>query len=83
LAYNIVFKKSVKKDLKQISIENAARIFQQIETVLSTMPLKFPFLKGALREFRKFRVGDYRVVYKVIEQDVVIHRIRHRRSVYD
>ncbi|MBW2194882.1 MAG: type II toxin-antitoxin system RelE/ParE family toxin [Deltaproteobacteria bacterium] len=31
---------------------------------------------------RKFRVGDYRVVYSIIGDTALILRIRHRREAY-
>lgn len=41
-------------------------------------------LKGELMGFYKFRVGDYRVIYEVLdnEKTIIIHSIGHRREVY-
>jgi len=30
----------------------------------------------------RFRVGDYRVLFEVEKETIVIYRIRHRREVY-
>jgi len=30
----------------------------------------------------RWRVGDYRIRYDIVDRDVVLHRVRHRREVY-
>ncbi len=40
-------------------------------------------LRRTLKGYWKLRVGDYRVIYKVIETTVLILRIGHRREVYE
>jgi mRNA interferase RelE/StbE len=41
-------------------------------------------LTGDMVGFYKLRVGDYRVVYEILEdeQTLMIHKIGHRREVY-
>ena len=39
-------------------------------------------LRKTLKGYWKLRVGDYRVVFKVIEAEVWILGIKHRKSVY-
>ncbi len=40
-------------------------------------------LRRTLKGYWKLRVGDYRVIYKVIGITVLILRIGHRREVYE
>ncbi len=40
-------------------------------------------LRGTLKGYWKLRVGDYRVVYKIVGAEVWILAILHRRRVYD
>ncbi len=82
MAYNIVYKKSVFRDLKKISKTEANRILNQLEKDLSKKPDSYPILKGQFAGLRKYRVGDYRVVYAIIEKDVLVLRIGHRRDIY-
>jgi mRNA interferase RelE/StbE len=82
LAYNIVFKKSVERDLKNLAKAEAARILQQIEIELSRRPESCPVLKGQFAGLRKYPIGDYRVIYAIAGKDVLILRIGHRREVY-
>ncbi|MDA8130011.1 MAG: type II toxin-antitoxin system RelE/ParE family toxin [Elusimicrobia bacterium] len=59
------------------------RIRKAIEERLILDPLKFGEpLRRSLSGFRKLRVGDYRVIYEVQGQAVVILKIGHRRDVY-
>jgi len=82
LAYNIVYKKSVHRDLRKLSKVEAARILDQIEEALIKRPESNPVLKGQFAGLRKFRVGDYRVIYALLGDDILILRIGHRRDVY-
>jgi len=37
-------------------------------------------LRGSLKGYRKLRVGDYRIVYKVLEKEIHVLGIRHRKD---
>jgi mRNA interferase RelE/StbE len=81
--FKITFKKSVAKDLKQISKDQGKRILDKIETDLSSVPEQFPELKGKFAGLRKYRVGDYRIIFAIIGKDtVLITRIKHRKESY-
>jgi mRNA interferase RelE/StbE len=82
LVYNIIFKKSVERDLKNLAKAEAARILRRIERELSRKPESCPVLKGQFAGLRKYRIGEYRVIYAVTGKDVLILRIGHRREVY-
>jgi len=82
LVYRIVYKKSVHRDLKKLDKHEASNILDQIENDLLGHPTSFPVLKGKFSGLRKYRVGDYRVIYVIIEEDVIILRIGDRKDVY-
>jgi mRNA interferase RelE/StbE len=82
LAYNIIYKKSVSRDLKKLSKAEAGRILDRIEEELSKKADTYPVLKGKFAGLRKFRVGDYRVIYAILGDDILILRIGHRRDTY-
>ncbi|MEE9567521.1 MAG: type II toxin-antitoxin system mRNA interferase toxin, RelE/StbE family, partial [Desulfobacteria bacterium] len=42
----------------------------------------FPLLTGKFAGLRKLRIGDYRVIYTIIEDTALILRISHRREAY-
>ena len=82
MVYNIDYKKSVAKDLKRIGKANAKRILNRIDKELIKNPERFPALTGSFAGMRKFRVGDYRVVFVIIDHDVLVLRIQDRKDVY-
>lgn len=82
MAYNIIYKKSVHRDLKKVSKAEAGRILDKIEEELSKKADSYPVLKGQFAGLRKCRVGDYRVIYVILGNDVLILRIGHRRDIY-
>ena len=82
MGYKIDYKKSVAKDLKRIAKADATRILDKIDAELTKNPQRFPALKGTFAGMRKFRVGDYRVIFVIIDQQVLILRIQDRKDVY-
>jgi mRNA interferase RelE/StbE len=82
LAYNVVYKNSIRRDLKRLSKAEASRILDQIENELAKKPESNPVLKGQFAGLRKYRIGDYRVIYALMGADILILRIGNRRDVY-
>ncbi|NPV04170.1 MAG: type II toxin-antitoxin system RelE/ParE family toxin [Syntrophaceae bacterium] len=82
MAYNIGYKKSVERDLKKLPKAEARRVLDRIEEELSEKADSYPVLKGPFAGLRKFRIGDYRVIYAILGNDVLVLRIGHRKEVY-
>jgi mRNA interferase RelE/StbE len=82
LSYKIAFKKSVARDLKKIDKDQAEKILNKIEQELPEKAETFSILSGRFSGLRKFRVGNYRVIFSIIGDTVLILRISHRREVY-
>ena len=82
MAYNIVYKKSLQRDLKNLSKAEARRGLNQVEEELSKKADTYPVLKGQFAGLRKYRVGDYRVIYAILGDEVLVLRIGHRKEVY-
>jgi mRNA interferase RelE/StbE len=80
LSYKIAFKKSVARDLKKIDRDPADRTLRKIEDELPEKAETFPVLTGKFSGLRKFRVGDYRVIFFIIGDTALILRIGHRRE---
>jgi mRNA interferase RelE/StbE len=72
----------VGRDLKKLGRAQARHILDEIESKLAADADSHPALKGPFAGMRKFRVGDYRVIYCIIDSDVVILRIAHRKEAY-
>jgi len=82
LDYKITYKKSVIRDLKKINKADLKKLTGKIEKELSTKPESSPALKGEFAGLRKLRVGNYRVIYAILDKEVLILRIGHRKEVY-
>ena len=82
MAYNIVCKESVQRDLKKLPKAEAHRVLNQVEEELSENADTHPVLKGQFAGLRKYRIGDYRVIYAILGADVLVLRIGHRKDVY-
>ena len=82
MAYNVVYKKSIHRDLKKLSKAEGSRILDQIEHELTKKPESYPVLKGQFAGLRKYRIGDYRVIYTLVGTDILVLRIGNRRDVY-
>ncbi|CAB1061098.1 hypothetical protein D1BOALGB6SA_5869 [Olavius sp. associated proteobacterium Delta 1] len=82
MSCKIAFKKSVARDLKKIDNDQVDRILIKIETELPEKAEEFPTISGKFSGLRKFRVGDYRVIYSIIGDTALILRISHRREAY-
>jgi mRNA interferase RelE/StbE len=82
LAYKILYKKFVQRDLKKLGKPEAQRILNQLEAELSKKPESYPMLKGEFAGLRRYRAGDYCIIYALMDENVVVLRIGHRRDVY-
>ena len=82
MSFNVKFKKSVARDLKRIDKNQTERILGKIDEELPDKAESFPVLSGKFSGLRKFRVGDYRVIYSIIGDTALILRISHRREAY-
>jgi len=83
LAFDITYKKSVEKDLANLGKAEARRVIDKVEKDLATRADTYPVLKGPFSGLRKLRVGDYRVVFAILGQQVLVLRIGHRSAIYD
>jgi len=82
LNYKIAFKKSVARDLKKIDKEQTAKILKKIEDELPEKADTLPVLTGKFSGLRKFRIGDFRVIFSIIGDTALILRIRYRKEAY-
>lgn len=82
MAFKIKYKQSIERDLGRLDKKEARRILDKIEKDLSERAESYPVLKGEFAGLRKMRVGDYRVIFTVVDEDILILRIGHRREIY-
>jgi len=84
--WKVVYKKSVKKDLKYISADMKKVIKRSIESKLMAEPLHFgkPLRKN-LTGLMKLRMRDCRIIYSIDKKEVVVYviKIGYRKEVYN
>jgi len=83
LTARIVYKSSVGHDLRKVFPRDRTRILYRIEEILREDPRGGDPLHGEFEGLFKLRVGDYRVIYALLGQDVLVLRIRHRSKAYE
>jgi len=73
---------SAKKDLKKIDKSQALMILKQIKKLESYPELSnIKKLNNHYPPLR-YRIGDYRVLFEVIEDTLIIVNIKHRKEAY-
>ena len=83
MAYSISIKHSAVKALEKLDKPQRLRLIEAIDK-LKDNPAAGSVLKGEFSGLRRIRIGDYRIVYEVQDEQLVILviRIGHRREIY-
>lgn len=82
--YRLLYHPSVRsEDIPKINQNLRKRIARAIQIRLGTAPQQYGEpLKRTLKGYWKLRVGDYRIVFRILRKEVLIYGIIHRRDVY-
>jgi mRNA interferase RelE/StbE len=82
-SYELIFKKSVTRDLSAIPNQDIVRILQRIDALRNT-PRPGDCEKLSGQEKYRVRQGSYRIIYEIREAEfiVCVVKIGHRSSVY-
>lgn len=81
--YSVRIKGSAAKELARLPRDARERLVEVIDKI-GEEPLAGALLKGGLRGLRRIRVGNYRIVYEVLDDELVVLviRVAHRRESY-
>ena len=84
MIYKLIYHPDVKKiDLPKIDNQNKMIIKRAIEERLAVQPEAYGKpLQRTLKGYWKLRVGDFRVVFKIIGDEVLILAVMHRKNIY-
>jgi len=84
--YTVFYLIEVTKDIKKIP----ANIRKSIKSAIELRIMLHPFsygkpLRYSWKGHRRIRVGDYRIIYRIIEEkkEVLVVAIKHRKEVYE
>ncbi|ACN84470.1 type II toxin-antitoxin system RelE/ParE family toxin [Brachyspira hyodysenteriae] len=79
--------RTAKKSLEKLDRNIQKRIldFLSYLETLENSRVKGKSLKGELKEYWRYRVGDYRILSKIIDNELIILviDIGHRKDIYD
>ena len=79
--YEIVLKPKAIKDLKKLEASTQTRILEKVELMQDDLQGDVKHLTNFTPEYR-LRVGDYRILFEIEEEAIVIYRINHRSKAY-
>jgi len=81
--YSVQIKKSALKEIKSLPKVERIRVIDAIDRLVDN-PHIGKTLKGELSGLRRVRAGNYRVVYEINENQLIILVLRaaHRKEIY-
>lgn len=79
--YQIELKPNAIKDLKGIAKPEARKIVEKVMGLAQGFSGDIKQLTNFTPEYR-MRIGDYRVLFEIDEEKIVIYRIKHRKEAY-
>ena len=82
--FEVILQKSAERDLKKLDSSIQKRIIDKLFELKENPLLGIP-LTGHLSGLRKLRIGDYRAIYQIRNQELIILvvKIGHRKNVYE
>ncbi len=82
--YKYIFRKSAEKDLKKLPRNIQIQIINKLKYFIAASdPLNFAsHLKNLELGTYRFRIGDYRVIFDVEDDSIIILSLGHRREIY-
>ena len=83
VAFSVRIKRSAARELEAIPQPARPRLAEAIDS-LGDQPFQSSTLKRQLRGLRRLRVGDYRVIYELLDSELVVlaARVAHRQGAY-
>jgi len=84
MGYKLIYHPDIiKHDLPRIPRNIKDIIRRAIEERLATEPVLYGEpLRQSLKGYRKLRVGDYRVIYRIQGKSVIVLKVGNRKEVY-
>ncbi|OHD10849.1 MAG: plasmid stabilization protein [Spirochaetes bacterium GWB1_36_13] len=82
MKYEIFFKPKSIKDLKELPKKESEKILSKIEELGNNLNGDVKKLTNHTPEYRA-RIGNYRVLFEIEKDQIVIYRIKHRKDVYN
>ena len=85
MAYEAIWHEGSLEDLERFDRTIAQKIVEKVKNYLTQDPERLGIpLKGNLKGLYRYRIGDYRVIYVIDQEEkkVMILKVNHRKKVY-
>lgn len=82
MVYDIYYLKDALASLKRMSPEVSRRIVAKIDRLRNGLTGDVKRLKAFVPNYR-LRVGDWRVLFEVDGNAIIVHEVKHRSEAYD
>lgn len=84
MVWTIRYSETAARSIRKLDPQVRRRVRAALET-LSHDPLRGKPLQMDLKGLRSWRTGDYRLVYRVLEQEIEVFVVAlgHRREIYE
>lgn len=85
MAYKVRWDARAYKELKKLDNKEAINVLNAVSRLIEDPPADCKPLEGKFKNKYRLRVGDYRVIYWIKEDEntIFIIAVRHRREAYD
>ena len=80
--YKLIFTREFLRRLKKLDREVQIRILRRLK-ILEGKPFSGKRLGGRLSGLLSLRIGDYRIIYQISKDQVIIRTVGHRKSIYE
>jgi mRNA interferase RelE/StbE len=80
--YKIILADRAVKDIERLDVATKKRIGEKLK-LFSSDPLNYAkkLINPKIGSYR-FRIGNYRVIFDIVDDSIVILRMGHRSSIY-
>ena len=82
---NVEISEAAKRDIRRLDKPVARRVIMRLSWFADNIDDLIPMpMKGKWSGFFKLRIGDYRVLYEIIENEnlIFVIQVGHRREIY-
>jgi mRNA interferase RelE/StbE len=80
--YRVLITKRALKDLEKTDANTKARIGDKIKLLINDPISNSKKLSASIIGTYRFRVGDYRIIFDIDEDKIIVLRIGHRKDIY-
>jgi mRNA interferase RelE/StbE len=81
MVYKVEIKQRAIKDMLGFPVAQRERIIEKIDGLCVNLAGDVKKLANHTPEYR-LRIGDYRVLFEVSDDNIIVYRVKHRKDAY-